>query len=159
MVTDRLKVFLNRGDVPLVLVGDEQADAFFSSNPKLRARFPKGLKLAPLDPINSKTDKRLFKQFCNSLNDAIFSLGFLPEKTDLNSGRMLSALAEVSNGHVGRVARLFSIAFPEAVGRGADRIEAYDLSKAVRTYAIGNGWIDHDPFVEWDVTISDSEGS
>lgn len=156
LVTDRLKVFLNRGVVPLVLVGDEQADAFFASNPKLRARLPKGLSLTPLDVFSSKTDKKLFKQFCSSMDDAIFKLGFLQEKAGLSDDRILSALAEISKGHVGRVARLLELAFPEAVGRGADRIEPYDFSKAVRSYAIGNGWVRRDPFASWDVANSEN---
>lgn len=159
LVTDRLKVFLDRGVVPLVLVGDEQANAFFASNPKLRARLPKGLSLAPLNVISSATDKRLFKQFCSSMDDAIFDLGFLAGKAGLSEGRFLSALAEISKGHVGRVARLLELAFPEAVGRGADRIEAYDLSKAVRSYAIGNGWVRRDPFAGWDAAHPDVENA
>ena len=150
--TDRLKVFLNRGIVPLVLVGDEMADGFFTSNPKLRARLPRALELKPLDVTNQsrKADIRMFKRFCTELDEATFALGFLEQKAGLDTDAMLSALAEVSRGHVGRVARIVQAAFPEAVGRGATRIEAYDLSNVVRGYAIGNNWVSRDPFLGWD---------
>ena len=157
LVTDRLKVFLNRGIVPLVLVGDEMADGFFASNPKLRARLPRALELKPLDVTNKdkKQDIRFFKRFCEKLDEAVHALGFLAHKADLGTDEMLSALAEVSRGHVGRVARIVEVAFPEAVGRGADRIEAYDLSNAVRKYAIGNNWVTRDPFGGWDPKSKD----
>lgn len=161
LVTDRLKVFLNRGIVPLVLVGDEMAEGFFTSNPKLRARLPRALELKPLDVTNEhkKADIRMFKRFCTELDEAVHALGFLDEKAGLDTNAMLSALAEVSRGHVGRVARIVQAAFPEAVGRGADRIEAYDLSNVVRSYAIGNSWVSRDPFLGWDDRASREKAS
>lgn len=160
LVTDRLKVFLNRGIVPLVLVGDEMADGFFTSNPKLRARLPRALELKPLDVTNKnkKADIRMFKRFCGELDEAIHALGFLDHRAGLDADAMLSALAEVSRGHVGRVARIVEAAFPEAVGRGADRIEAYDLSNVVETYAIGNHWVSRNPFLGWDTRLQKKAG-
>lgn len=60
---------------------------------------------------------------------------------------VLEALIDVSGGHVGRVARLIQVALPAALERGAVTIERYDLSNAIRDFAIGLGWIDHDPFM------------
>lgn len=101
----------------------------------------------------------MFKRFCTELDEAVYALGFLDRKAGLETDAMLSALAEVSRGHVGRVARIVQAAFPEAVGRRADRIEAYDLSNVVRSYAIGNNWVSRDPFLGWDDKTSQQKAS
>ncbi|GAA3262555.1 hypothetical protein [Sphingomonas yabuuchiae] len=47
---------------------------------------------------------------------------------------------------MGRVARLIGIAASDAALRGADKVEAYDLSRATREFAIGAKWLTDDPF-------------
>lgn len=59
---------------------------------------------------------------------------------------ILTALIMASGGHIGRAARIIEIALPAALERSAVTMEAYDLSNAVRDFAIGLGWVDHDPF-------------
>ncbi len=143
-VTDRLKVFLDRGVVPLVLVGDEDSVPFFGANGKLAARLGRPLELAPLKRVRS--DAKLFKQFCVAIDALLVSNGVFDIASGLDDRDVLDALLTVSGGHVGRVARLVGIAASEAALRGADRIEAYDLSRATRDFAIGAGWLNDDPF-------------
>lgn len=145
-VTDRLKVFLDRGIVPLVLVGDEDSIPFFRANGKLAARLGRPLELAPLDPKLSKGDARLFKKFCVGIDALLVSSGVFLLTSNLAEHATLDALLAVSGGHVGRVSRLVGIAASDAACRGADRVEAYDLSRATREFAIGAGWITEDPF-------------
>lgn len=145
-VTDRLKVFLDRGVVPLVLVGDEDAIEFFRQNGKLAARLGRPLELTPLDPQRTKGDARLFKLFCGAVDDLLVTSGVFGMRSGLTDHAMLDSLLKVSSGHIGRVARLVGIAAPDAVWRGADRIEPYDLSRATREFAIGAGWLTDDPF-------------
>ena len=59
---------------------------------------------------------------------------------------MLTALIEASGGHIGRAARIIQVALPEALERGAVTLEPYDLSNAVRDYAMELGWVGYDPF-------------
>lgn len=145
-VTDRLKVFLDRGVVPLILVGDEDSVAFFRANTKLAARLGSPLKLLPLNPIASKADARLFKMFCQNLDQKLVEANIFSELSGLADVSMLDPLLTISSGHIGRVARLVEVAVPNAVWRGAAKIESYDLSLATREYAFENGWVDHDPF-------------
>lgn len=145
-VTDRLKVFLDRGIVPLVLVGDEDSIPFFRANGKLAARLGNPLQLAPLNPEGSGADAKLFKKFCAALDEGLVKHKIFASSSMLTSNKILDALLAVSSGHVGRVARLLSIAAPAAVRRGADRVEPYDLSKATREFAIGANWLITDPF-------------
>ena len=145
-VTDKLKVFLDRGVVPLVLVGDEDSVAFFRENEKLAARLGRKLELLPLDPAAKARDAKLFKAFCAAIDDVLVTDGVFACSSGLAEPATLDRLLRVSRGHVGRIARLVQVAAPAAVRRGAERVEAYDLSGAVRGYAMENGWIDHDPF-------------
>lgn len=143
-VTDRLKVFLDRGVVPLVLVGDEDSVPFFGANGKLAARLGRPLELAPLKRV--RADAKLFKQFCVAIDALLVSKGVFAIASCLHDRDVLEALLQVSSGHVGRVARLVGLAASEAALRGADAIEAYDLSRATREFAIGAGWLKDDPF-------------
>lgn len=145
-VTDRFKILLDRGVVPLVLVGDEESVAFFRKNTKLAARLGRALRLEPLDVDGRAADAKLFAAFCRELDHALVACGAIDKPAGLDGEAMLDALLAVSGGHVGRVARLVKEALPEAVWRRAERIEAYDLSGAVREYAVEVGWVDHDPF-------------
>jgi hypothetical protein len=145
-VTDKLKVFLDRGVVPLVLVGDEDSVTFFRANKKLAARLGDPLKLVPLDPNSSKRDAQLFKAFCRKLDEELVSTDIFTKLSGLAEAGMLDGLITTSSGHIGRVARLVEVAAPHAVWRGAMTLEAYDLSHAVRGYAFENQWVDHDPF-------------
>ncbi len=145
-VTDRLKVFLDRGIVPLVLVGDEDSIPFFRANGKLAARLGNPLELAPLDPNGRAADAKLFKKFCGALDDELMKHRIFASSSMLTSDEMLDALFVVSSGHVGRVARLLSVAAPAAVRRGAACVEPYDLSRATRQFAIGAAWLVTDPF-------------
>lgn len=145
-VTDRLKVFLDRGIVPLILVGDEDSVEFFRANGKLAARLGEPLQLAPLAPQKSARDAKLFKAFCAALDATLVDNGVFTSSSDLTSAQTLDALLEVSGGHVGRVARLIGVAAPNAVKRGAQRVDAYDLSRATRVFAMGASWTTTDPF-------------
>lgn len=145
-VTDKLKVFCDRGIAAMVLVGDEDSVEFFRENSKLAVRLGRKLELPALDPKRSSADAKLFKSFCMDLDKAIVDNGIFCELSGLASDAMLDSLLAVSGGHVGRVARLVETALPDAVWRGAEKIEAYDLSNATRDFAIENDWIDFDPF-------------
>lgn len=145
-VTDRLKVFLDRGVVPLVLVGDEDSVPFFRANGKLAARLGRPLELAPLDPKRNRGDARLFKAFCAAVDDLLVTSGVFAVRSGLAENDTLDALLAVSGGHVGRVARLVGQAASDAAWRGAERTEPYDLSRTTREFAIGAGWLTDDPF-------------
>ncbi|WP_375393483.1 AAA family ATPase [uncultured Sphingomonas sp.] len=149
-VTERIQTFLDRGVVPLLLIGNGKSHAFFEKNGDLCARLGNPLVLKQLLPNDEteagKEDAGLFKAFCKDLNAKLVATGAVKLSPRLTNHATLDALLAVSSGHVGRVVRLIEEALPLAVERGAATIEAIDLSNAVRGYAIGTGWIDHDPF-------------
>lgn len=144
-VTQRLQAFLDRGIVGLVLIGDDTSPAFFRSNGQFSARLLKPLQLRPLRSKVAR-DRKLFMNFCKEFDRQLVASKATPISNGLSDDATLEALLTVSSGHVGRVARLLEVALPAAIERGAARIEAYDLSNAVRDFAIPAGWLEHDPF-------------
>lgn len=147
-VTDRLKTFLNRGILPLILVGDEDSETFFEKNPKFASRLGKPLQLKPLN-VRDKEDRearRLFREFCEKLDASIVAAGILDELAGLDKPGIRTQLADVSGGHVGRVCRVVCEAVQHAIWRGSPVVERHDLSVATRDYAVPLGWTRRDPF-------------
>lgn len=145
-LTKKLMSFLDRGVVPIVFIGDETSKTFFSINPKFAARLLKPLKLEPLG-TKKVSDRKMFFDFCTDFDDQLIALDVTSTSSCLRDPDVLDALIKISQGHVGRVARLIQVALPEALARGAITLERFDLSRATEDYAIDLGWIDVDPFL------------
>lgn len=145
-VTDRFKTFLNRGILPLILVGDELAESFFKENSKLASRLGNPLQLTPLDVRNSGSDMKLFLDFCSALDASMVEAGIVDAPARLTSAGIRSQLVAVSGGHIGRVCRLVCEATQHALWRGSPMVERHDLSVATRGYARRLNWTARDPF-------------
>lgn len=145
-VTDRIQTFLDRGVVPLVLIGNGRSHAFFEKNQDLSARLGSPIELKRLDPDSSAKDAKDFKSFCTNLDAGLVEAKIFGSLSGLDSDENLDALLAVSSGHIGRVARLVEEALAVAIRREAAHIERFDLSVATRSYAIGNDWVAYDPF-------------
>lgn len=144
-VTDALKRLLDLGRVPLVLIGNEQAELVFNRNQQLRARLGLPMQLPALN-MKRDADRILFKNFVASFSEELMRVGAVEERPLLLEAGVLDALVTVSGGFFGRVARLLKNAALHAGPRGARTIEPYDLSQATREYAIPCKWVDEDPF-------------
>lgn len=145
-VTDRFKTFLNRGILPLILVGDEDAEKFFEKNGKFASRLGTPLQLKPLDPRGDAHDKELFLTFCERLDHSMVEAGIMDEPSGLNKIGFRTQLVTVSSGHVGRVCRVVCEAAQHALRRGSPVIERHDMSVATRGFAMKLKWVLHDPF-------------
>ena len=154
-VTDRMKTFLNRGILPLILVGDEVAEGFFKENSKLASRLGHPLQLKPLDVRNSARDMKLFLDFCTALDESMVQAGIVDAPANLAGPGIRSQLVAVSGGHIGRVCRLACEATQHALWRGSPMVERHDLSFATRGFARHLNWTTRDPFS----TITTAGGS
>jgi|GEM_PF-2161183 len=144
-VTKKLQGFLDRGVVPLFFIGDETSEVFFMLNQQFAARLGDPLQLKPLN-MGRTADRRQFHKFCIGYDKELRRQGAVAVPTCLSEPNVLTALITASGGHIGRAARIIEVALPKALARGAVTMEAYDLSNAVRSFAIGLDWVDHDPF-------------
>lgn len=154
-VTDRFKTFLNRGILPLILVGDEVAEEFFRENSKLASRLGHPLQLKPLDVRNSAHDMKLFLDFCTALDASMIKAGIVDAPAGLTGAGVRSQLVAVSGGHIGRVCRLVCEAAQHALWRGSSMVERHDLSVATRGFARRLKWTTRDPFS----TVPKTDGS
>jgi hypothetical protein len=144
-VTKKLQAFLDRGVVPIFFIGDETSKVFFDLNSHFAARLHDPLELLPLNMTKVSDQKRFF-DFCVEYDRQIVKQKVTSVPTCLTQPAVLTALITASGGHIGRAARIIQVALPAALERGAVTMEAYDLSNAVRDFAIGLRWVDHDPF-------------
>lgn len=144
-VTKKLQAFLDRGVVPIFFIGDENSPKFFRLNKYFAARLLKPLELIPLD-VNKTIDRKRFFDFCLEYDRQLVDMKVVSVPTCLTQTDVLTSLIEACGGHIGRAARIIQVALPEALERGAVTLEPYDLSNAVRDYAMELGWVDHDPF-------------
>ena len=144
-VTEELQTFCDRGIVPVLLIGNERSAPFLQRNRELAVRLGTPFELKPLD-FDDDHQARLFIAFCKEFDRLLVSSDCMPQLSGLESPTIIDGLYAASSGHVGRVARILKEALSHAAAREASLIEAHDLSKAIRQYAIGVGWIDRDPF-------------
>ena len=147
-VIERLQTFLDRGIVPLLLIGNEKSESFFSDNSDLSVRCGRPLKLEPMKTKSCAIEAGHFQNFCRSFDDQLVSTGIFAIRSGLSQKQMLDPIISVTGGHIGRVARLIEEAYPVAIRRGAASIEMLDFSIVTREYAIVNGWIKTDPFCQ-----------
>ncbi len=146
--------------MPIVFIGDETSESFFKINSQFAARLGTALELPPLN-VKKASDRKQFMDFCKEYDRQLVARDASPVPTCLTDHAVLTGLITASGGHIGRAARLIQVAMPAALERGAVTMEAYDLSNAVRDYAIDLGWIGYDPFsvVAPAVTITDEDES
>lgn len=144
-VTEQFQTMLDRGVVPIVLLGTEAAKETFHSNRELSARLGTPLELEPLSCEDDESGE-MFQDFCKAFDLALVEKRVFRNRSHLDHPDIVTPLREISGGHVGRVARMIHEATAIAVRRGAMFIEPYDLSIATRSYAMRNRWIDTDPF-------------
>lgn len=144
-VTDALKSFLDAGVTPIVFLGTDEARPMFESNLQLNGRLLAPLDMPKLEPSKSE-DRDLFASFVWGLCEGIAERGVLDRNEALIEDAVLAALMEVSDGVVGRVARLFEVAIEIALRRGSSTLEVADLSLAVDRWALSQSFAKRNPF-------------
>ena len=148
-VIERFQTFLDRGIVPLFLVGNARSHDFFTNNEDLAVRCGRPLQLNPMRTKTNRVEAGHFQAFCRSFDTQLKDRGIFSIMSGLSRPRLLDPMITVTGGHIGRVARMIEEAYPIAIRRRAASIEALDLSIVTREYAIVNGWVETDPFSLW----------
>jgi len=146
-VTEALKRMLDSGIAPMAFSGTDEALPIFRANRQLNNRLVEPCDLKPLD-IHDPQDRKLFLGFCGYYDRALVKNGILPRESKLIEGNGLLCLHEIAGGVMGVAANFIKAALAIALRRGAEFIETYDLSLATDRWAIEQGFIDYNPFLE-----------
>jgi len=143
--TDALKRMLDDGLVALVFAGDETALPLMQRNIQLANRMmtPGDIKALA---IKSPEDRAVFRSFVVRLDEEMVRLQAMVRCSNLDEQRTLRCLFIISGGLLGRVVNLVRVALEGAAARGAEFVEPYDLSRAVREWAIPQRITKYDPF-------------
>ncbi len=143
-VTEAMKRLLNEGIAPIVFGGDLAATALFQSNPQLRNRMLTPAQLPPLDYTNV-SDVGYAAVFFNRLDEQMVATGLVCEPAYLGAGNLPSALCAASKGAVGTACNIVREALRLALRRGVERIAASDISEAIDSWAIPQGFVASNP--------------
>lgn len=143
-IADELKGLLDAGIVPIVFAGTKKSEEFFQDNLELAGRLGASLDLAPM--TTSTGDRRMFREFCRDLDNAISKAGIFEQSVEIAIRENLTGLIRASGGHFGRVCRLVAVAVEHAVRREALFVEQYDLHAAVEAFALPNKYCSENPF-------------
>lgn len=143
-VTETLKSFLDEGQVPIAFLGTHKADDLFNRNKELNGRLTAPCSLPPLEWAVDE-DRELFTQFATRLDEAMVEKGILPIESGLGEAWLAKLLCEVSNGNIGQFCRIVRTAMIKVVRRRGESIDYQDLSDAVNSWSIPNGFRSDNP--------------
>ena len=87
------------------------------------------------------------KKFLDELNSQVKALNIFDEDSDFTNDDCVLALHRVSGGVMGRATRVLEAALEVSVRRGATRIETWDVSEAINTWAIPGGFCKSNPLM------------
>ncbi|MNV88143.1 hypothetical protein D3C71_1823220 [compost metagenome] len=90
----------------------------------------------------------MLRGYWERLDAEIVRLGLMRTSTGLFDPPFLGALHTVADGVIGRVSRLTEAALEIAIRRGHQRIELQDFSLATERWAMPQGFVKTNPFLE-----------
>lgn len=146
-VTDTLKTMMISGLVPMVFVGIPEAREHLSIDSQLTGRESAKIDFSPLR-WSDAGDAEIFLHYCGLVGLMIKRHGLMAEETNLVKDDIPHKLWAASGGCIGLVSRIAEEATFHAFHRKATRVEYEDLSRAVDTRAVPNGYCTYNPFVE-----------
>lgn len=145
-VVNALKSFLNQKICPLALFGTHDANDFLTANGELGQRNAVIVDIEPLP--TDQTGLATLAKFLRRIDQKTQDLGVFRESSDFSQEACIAALLHVTKGVMGMSVRILEAALKIAIRRDASRIEIYDISLAIDTWAIGNGHCKSNPFTK-----------
>ncbi|MBA2935663.1 TniB family NTP-binding protein [Sphingomonas sp. CGMCC 1.13654] len=144
-VTAELKIMLDTGTVPIVLLGTEEAIPIIGADRELSGRFFSPCRLAPLD-VNDDDDFDLWTGFLKALDARMVADGIVSAPAQLAVEEIALALGETCDGIIGQLMRVMLMSLREVVRDGRERITVADLATAVDQWSIELGFAKSNPF-------------
>jgi len=145
-VINALKTLLNRRICPLALLGTKDAEKLLTSNGELAQRIAN---IADIEPLPRNASGRvILHRFLSGFDQELQRLGIFGCQSDFTNEQCVDGLLKTTKGVMGLSARILQNSLETAIRRNADRIETYDVSKAIDTWAIPSGFCKTNPFTK-----------
>ncbi len=143
-ITAEVKLMLDMGIVPIVLLGTEEARPILASAKELAGRLMSPCRLGALDWADEE-DRELWVGLLTALDARMVKEGVVSQPTGLNELELAERLAEVSQGVIGQLMQVMVEAVKIATYEGREHIVVEDLAIAVDNWSIEHGFADGNP--------------
>ena len=143
-VTAELKIMLDTGRVPIVLLGTEAAIPIVGSDRELSGRMFSPCRLDPLDMVDDD-DLDLWLGFLQGLDDRMVSDGIVAAPAGLANEDLAFALGEVCDGVIGQLMRVMTMALRNTVRERREVVSVDDIAVAVDEWSLEHGFADRNP--------------
>lgn len=147
-ITAEIKLMLDSGVVPIVLLGTDEAVPVIGRDRELAGRLMAPCRLDPLD-WTVEDDRELWTDFLRALDLEMKRRRINSKLVGLDSVEVAETLNVVCEGVIGRVMRIMLTAIPLAAQDGRDSIDLEDVAVAVDRWAIEQGFANENPL--WDL--------
>ncbi|MDR6126093.1 hypothetical protein QE361_003609 [Sphingomonas sp. SORGH_AS802] len=144
-VTAELKIMLDTGRVPIVLLGTEAAVPLVSADRELSGRMFSPCRLDPLD-MDDDDDFELWTGFVEGLDARMVSDGIVAASAGLAEEEVAFALGEVCDGVIGQAMRVMTMALRNTVRDRRDVVTMGDIAVAVDEWSLEHGFANSNPF-------------
>lgn len=143
-VTAELKIMLDTGRVPIVLLGTEAAVPLIASDRELSGRMFSPCRLDPLD-MDDDDDFELWQGFVGGLDRRMVADGIVAAEAGLAEEELALALGEVCDGVIGQVMRVMMMALRNTIRDQRDVVTREDIAIAVDEWSMELGFAKSNP--------------
>lgn len=143
-VTAELKIMLDTGRVPIVLLGTEIATPLVAADRELSGRMFSPCRLDPLD-MDDDEDFELWQGFLAGLDARMVADLIVVAEAGLGDEALALALGEACDGIIGQVMRVMTMALRNTIRDGRAVVTIEDIATAVDEWSIEHGFANRNP--------------
>ena len=144
-VTAELKILLDTGRVPIVLLGTEAAVPIVAADRELAGRMFSPCRLDPLD-VDDTEDFEMWQGFVGGLDRRMVKDGIVTAPAGLADEEIAYALGDVCDGVIGQFMRVMTMALRFTIREGRDVVTVEDIADAVDEWSLELGFSTSNPF-------------
>lgn len=143
-VTAELKIMLDTGQVPIILLGTEKAVPIIRADRELSGRMLSPCRLGPLE-MTDDDDLELWQGFLNGVDHRMVTGNILSEPMGLDKEELAYALGTACDGVIGHLMRVIMMAVRDVVREQRKIMTIDDLSYAIDEWLIGQNFTRSNP--------------
>lgn len=144
-VTAELKIMLDTGRVPIVLLGTEAAIPLVAADRELSGRMFSPCRLDPLNVAEDDDDFDLWVGFLQGLDARMVADSIVSAEAGLAEEDLALALGEVCDGVIGQLMRVMTMALRNTIRERREVVSIEDIAIAVDEWSIEHGFAGRNP--------------